>query len=87
MLGPGSETRWPEARGRLGRGWVAFVRGRHHVALPIWLVTVVPLIGAVAAHGYDPHNWLHWANVVFFTTAPLAFAIAWLGERTKRSLR
>jgi hypothetical protein len=69
------------------RLWLAFVRGKHHVVLPLWLVTFVPGMAAVVAHGYDRDNWLHWAHVVFYAAAPLAFAIAWLGDRTTRVLR
>jgi hypothetical protein len=68
------------------RLWQAFVRGNHHVLLPIWLVAVVPVLAAVVAHAYDAHDWLHWARVVFFAAAPVAFVIAALGDRTKRSL-
>jgi hypothetical protein len=68
------------------RVWQSFVRGNHHVLLPIWLVAVVPVLAAVVAHAYDPHAWLHWARIVFFAVAPLAFAIAVLGDRTKRLL-
>jgi len=86
MLGPGSDARWLEARGRIARAWIALVRGNHHIALPIWLIVVVPAMAAVIAHAYDPRNWLHWANVVFLVAAPPALAIAWLGDRTRRLL-
>jgi hypothetical protein len=69
------------------RLWHAFVRGNHHFLLPIWLVAVVPLLAGVVAHAYDPQNWLHWARVVFYAAMPLAFAIALLGDRTKRAWR
>jgi hypothetical protein len=87
MLGPGSHERWSPARGRLGRTLAALVRGNHHVLFAGWLLVVVPSVGALAAHAYDRDNWLHWAHIVFFTVTPLALALAWAGERVKRSLR
>ena len=66
--------------------WLSFVRGNHHFLLPIWLLTVGNGLAALAFHHYAPQNWLHWAHVVFYATTPLALAIAWLGDRTKRLL-
>jgi hypothetical protein len=87
MLGPGSHDRWSPTRGRIGRTASALVRGNHHLVFAIWLLVIVPAVGALAAHGYDRDNWRHWADIVFFAVTPLAFALAWAGERLKRSLR
>ena len=70
----------------MARTWVTLVRGNHHVIFPLWLLVVANGLAGLALHHYDPSNWLHWAHVVFFTTTPLALAIAWLGDRTKRLL-
>jgi len=43
----------------------------------------VPLVGALAAHGYDRTHWLHWADVVFAGAVPAGLAIAWVGEQAK----
>ena len=63
------------------------VRDNRHIALALWLITVVPALGALAMHHYTPRHWLHWADAVFFAATGTALAIAWLGERTKRSAR
>ncbi len=87
MLGPGSHSRWLEARGRIARFSAYLAHRNRHIALAIWLIVVVPALGSLAVHHYDPANWLHWAHLVFFTSTAAALAIAWIGEQTKRSLR
>jgi hypothetical protein len=70
-------------RSGVARVCAALAHRNRHLALAVWLLTFVPLAGAVAAHGYDRPHWRHWANLVFYGAAACAFVVAWLGEQAK----
>ena len=62
-------------------------RTNQHLALALWLITIVPAVGALAAHGYARTHWLHWADLVFFVCVALGLGVAWAGEQAKAAAR
>jgi hypothetical protein len=74
-------------RSVVARASRALAHRNRHLALALWLITFVPLVAALAAHGYDRPRWRHWADVVFFCAAGAGLAIAWIGEQAKAARR
>ncbi len=85
MAGRGSQSRRAPERSAVARAAAALAHRNRHLALALWLITFVPAVGALAAHGYARTNWLHWADVVFFVAVSLGLAVAWVGEQAKRA--
>jgi hypothetical protein len=87
MRGRGSRSSRLHGRSRVARVSAVLAHRNRHLALGLWLITFVPLVGALAAHGYDRAHWRHWADIVFFCATGAGLAVAWVGEQAKLARR